>query len=89
VRHVTILGTKGGLSLVDDKLELYAQYGGSMFTLTPDEATVPLDVDECGHFVSCLLSGKRVSTPAAEGLKMMKIIDGLYESAENKREVLL
>jgi len=89
VRHVTILGTKGGLSLVDDKLELYAQYGGSMFTLTPDEATVPLDTDECGYFVSCLQTGKKVSTPATEGLKMMKIIDGLYESAETHREVLI
>ena len=84
-----LLGTKGGMTLVDDKIELYSQFGGSMFTLIPDEATIPLDIDECGHFVDCILNGKRVATPAAEGLKMMKIIDALYQSAEEKREVLL
>ena len=89
VRHVELLGTKGGMTLVDDKIELYSQFGGSMFTLIPDEATIPLDIDECGHFVDCILNGKRVATPAAEGLKMMKIIDALYQSAEEKREVLL
>ncbi len=89
IRHVELLGTKGGMTLVDDKLKLFGQFGGSMFTLIPDEATIPNDVSECGHFVSCILSGTKVDTPASEGLKMMKIIDGLYRSAEEKREILL
>ena len=89
VRHVELLGTRGGMTLVDDKLKLFSQFGGSMFTLIPDEATVPNDVSECGHFVDCILNGKKVATPASEGQKMMKIIDGLYRSAEEKREVLL
>ena len=89
IRHVEILGTKGGLKMVNDEIRLFAQFGGSMFTLTPDEATIPQDQDECGHFVSCVRTGARVTARAEQGLAMMKVIDGLYQSAAEKREVRL
>ena len=89
IRHVEILGTKGGLKMVNDEIRLFAQFGGSMFTLTPDEATIPQDMDECGHFVQCLRSGTRVIAPAQQGYQMMRIIDGLYQSAAQHSEVRL
>lgn len=89
VRYVELLGSKGGMTMEDDKIQLYTQLGGTMFTLIPDEATMQPDDDECGHFVDCILNGKKVSAPASEGAKMMYIIDGLYRSAEEKREILL
>lgn len=85
IRYVKIHGTKGSLSMVDDKIELYSQIAGTMFTSIADEATLPNDMDECGHFVDCIVNNKKVLVPAEEGLKMMEIIDFLYKSTDEKK----
>lgn len=89
VRYVKLYGTKGSLSMVNDKIVLYTQLGGTMFSMTADEATLPNDLDECGHFVECILQNKQVSAPAEDGYKMMKIIDVLYQSTFEQREIKL
>lgn len=81
VRYVELVGEKGGFRVENGRLRLFRQYGGTMFTLLPDETTMPEDVNECSHFVSSLLKGKRVLTPAEEGVYLMEIIDALYRSA--------
>lgn len=87
VRYVEFCGTKGGCQIHDEHIELYTQMGGSCFTLTPDPATIPLDLDECKHFCDAIISGNKVSTTADQGLEIMKIIDALYLSAANQEEV--
>ena len=86
-RYVKLYGSKGSLSMVDDHVELYNQIAGTMFTFVADLATIPDDMDECGHFVDCIIHNKKVLAPAEEGLKMMEIIDLLYQSANEKREI--
>jgi predicted dehydrogenase len=89
VRYVELVGTKGGMRMENDSIRLFTQLGGTMFTLTPDEATMPEGVNECSHFVSSLLAGQPVLTPATQGAELMRIIDGLYLSAETGDRVLI
>lgn len=90
VRYVELMGTEGGFLVEDDDFKLFKQFGGTMFTLHPDVKTMPEDVSECDHFVTCILeSGTQVITFAEQALQVMKIIDGLYESAKENREIIL
>jgi predicted dehydrogenase len=50
---------------------------------------MPEGVNECSHFVSSLLAGQPVLTPATQGAELMRIIDGLYLSAETGDRVLI
>ena len=87
IRYVELVGTKGGFRVENDHFRLFRQYGGTMFTLVPDEATIPEGINECSHFISSVLSGKKVLTPAEDGVYLMKIIDALYRSAEIRDRV--
>jgi predicted dehydrogenase len=89
VRYVEFFGTRGGCQIHDESFRLFTQLGGSMFTLVPDDATIPLNVDECGYFVDCVRNGKRVGPTADQGVAAMKIIDALYLSAARQKEILL
>lgn len=89
VRYIELVGTKGGFKVENDHFRLFKQYGGTMFTMLPDEATMPESINECSHFISSVLSGKKVLTPAEEGVHLMRIIDALYKSAEIKDRVLV
>ena len=58
-----------------------------MFTLTPDEATMPEDENECRLFVDAILNGAPLRTPASEGVALMRVIDALYASAASGEAV--
>jgi predicted dehydrogenase len=90
---VTLLcGTKGGLvqkNLDGDytfTAEVYTDEGGNLFTKTLDESmnSVP---SAYGEFVSSILERREPAATAEEGLKVMKILEGIYRSAETGREV--
>ncbi len=89
VRYVELVGTKGGFRVENDHFRLFKQYGGTMFTLLPDESTMPESINECSHFISSILSGKKVLTPAEEGVYLLQVIDALYKSAEINDRVLV
>ena len=44
---------------------------------------------EMNHFVDCCLNGTKCIAPAEDGLEIMRILDGIYRSAETGHEVLL
>ena len=45
--------------------------------------------NEINHFVECIETGKPCRNPAQDGVTLMKILDGIYESARTGHEVLL
>ena len=45
--------------------------------------------DEINHFVDCVQNGVPCRAPAEDGVQIMKILDGIYESARTGHEVIL
>ena len=81
VRYLEAYGAKAGFRLEDEKLQLFTQLGGTMFTLTPDEATMPLDENEFQSFVDCILEGKTPEASAEQGCRVLSLIDFIYENS--------
>ena len=90
---IELFGTKGGAKM-DPKLELYSEMNGYMTDMTLSGIETALDFDvifqnEINHFVACLQNQATCIAPAEDGVMMMKILDGIYESARTGHEVVI
>ena len=90
---VTLLcGTKGGLvqknvgGWYDFTAEVYTDEGGYLFTKKLDQAMVH-SPSAYSEFISSILEKRPPMATGEDGLKVMKILDGIYKSAETGREV--
>jgi len=99
--YSTLMGTEAGATLervfeidgVDDSsidtLELYTQEQGEavdrVVKLEPDEAMGRHAA--VMHFVDCLIKGEQPISPGTDGLRLMKIIDAMYKSADSGKAV--
>ena len=90
--EIELFGTKAGAKL-DPELKIFSSMSGYM---TNVELTSPtaLSFDglfqkEIDHFVDCVRTGKPCRNPAEDGVTLMKILDGIYESARTGHEVIL
>ncbi|MDR2104060.1 MAG: Gfo/Idh/MocA family oxidoreductase [Treponema sp.] len=85
-------GTKGGAKL-SPELELYTEINGYLADVNLAAPTAlsfnGLFEAEIDHFVDCLLKGTPCRTPAQDGVEIMRILEGIYESARLGREVIL
>lgn len=89
---IALYGTKGGVTVSPD-LHFYSTASGYM-TDTVLKAQTALDFGdlfqkEIDHYVSCVTDGTVCRSPAEDGVAMMRILMGAYESAETGHEVLL
>ena len=89
---IELFGTKAGAK-IDPGLELYSQSNGYM-TNVQLAADTALSFDglferEIDHYVSCILDGAACRAPAEDGVALMRILDGIYESARTGHEVIL
>jgi predicted dehydrogenase len=81
-----LLGTKGGLVQrnLDEtykfEAELFLEQGGNHFDMKVHPPFPPVRSAMC-HFIDCILSGKAHLATGEEGLKVMQILDALYQSA--------
>jgi len=82
---IDLMGTEAGLSL----------FPARVFRSTPDGyqtvnlnlPKVPHQEDRVHHFVSCVLDSRRPLVPIEESLKLQKILDAVYLSAQTGKEV--
>lgn len=81
IRYIDAYGTKAGFRLENDGLKLFTQLGGTMFTLVPDEATMPLDGNEFRSFAESIISDTPTEATAEQGLRVMELIDMIYASS--------
>lgn len=81
VRYLEACGTKAGFRLEDEHLQLYTQLGSTMFTLLPDEATMPLDGNEFSSFVNSILSDTTPEANSLQGYNIMSLIDLIYQES--------
>lgn len=92
VGKIELFGTKAGAKL-DPELEIYTDLNGYM---TNVQLTTPtalsfngLFENEIDHYVDCVQNGTACKSPAEDGITLMEILDGIYESARIGHEVIL
>ena len=89
---VELMGDKGGVKISDD-VEFYSVKNGYLTDMVFNgRAKVDFDgifQSEINHFVDCVADGIPCLSTAADGVEMMKIIDGIYRSAESRHEVII
>ncbi|MFH1006428.1 MAG: Gfo/Idh/MocA family oxidoreductase [Candidatus Latescibacterota bacterium] len=88
----TLCGDKGGLvhkninEGYEFTAELHTEENGNLFTKTLDARTTP--VPSAYHeFVDSILEKRPPMATGEQGLKVMKILEGIYKSAETGKEV--
>jgi predicted dehydrogenase len=88
----TLYGTKGGLvqknlnGTYQWRAEVYTEEGGNLYTKVLDKALVS-SPSAYSEFVSSILEKRPPSAPGEDGLKVMKVLEGLYRSAETGKEI--
>jgi len=92
VANIELFGTKAGAKL-DPKLEFYSEQNNYLVDVIPAHDTAlsfeGLFEGEIAHFIDCIANGTKCISPAEDGVELMRIIDGIYESARTGREVIL
>lgn len=86
-------GTKAGAKITN-QVELFSSMSGYM---TNTQLAYPTSFDfvhsfnsEIKHFIDCItVPGTKCIAPAEDGVVLMKILDGLYESAKTGHEVII
>ena len=88
----TLYGTRGSLVQKNEEggyqftAELFTEEEGNFFTKTLESRTVPTP-SAYHEFVNSILEKRQPSATGEQGLKVMKILEGIYKSAEKGREV--
>jgi predicted dehydrogenase len=88
--ELQFFGVKGGAKL-NPELELYTEINDYLVDIN---LATSLNFDglfeaEIDHFVDCVRTGVPCRAPAADGVEIMRILDGVYESARTGHEVIL
>ena len=83
-----IYGSKAGATL--SPLVVYGERNGY---LSDDKITIETSDDpflrEITHFADCVLNDKPVKYPIVQAIQMQQMLNGIYESASSKKEVIL
>lgn len=88
---VKLFGEKGGLEL-EPELSLVTEKHDTILTLSPQITSLTFDPNngfqrEIDHFVDACLGRTETISPVSDGVEMMKILTGIYESGAKQTEV--
>lgn len=89
---VRLYGDKGGLEIHPEVL-LLSKKSNTIVTMTPQTDHASFDADqafqnEIDHFIACCRENRSPLSPVQDGVEIMKIICGIYESAELGKEIV-
>ena len=87
VVYTTLMGTKGGADV--DPLRVYTEMHGALVDVTPSYSNQSGHLMEIKHFVDCIVNGKEPISTGEHGLEVTRILDAIYKSAEQGREIAL
>ena len=88
--YVKLMGTRGGAEITGNELTVYTDLHGEQVDITP--ACAPREWSDCiaaeiAHFVDCIRAGRTPMSTGEQGVEIMQILDGIYESAAGNRMV--
>ncbi|WP_075980386.1 Gfo/Idh/MocA family protein [Bacillus massilinigeriensis] len=86
-----LYGEKGGAE-IEPELFIVSEKHDTILNITPQVDNLSFDFvkgfqNEIDYFVGCCLDEKKILSPVEDGVEMMKILCGIYESAENGKEI--
>lgn len=91
---VTVFGAEGGMILdlaapKADQLRIYTKLNGSYVEAKPMEVLLPDPPEPTvqAHFINCLRTGRTPDTSDERGLAEMKVLDAIYASSDEQREI--
>ncbi len=82
-----VYGDKGGATL--EPLRVYTEAHGRPADITPAYPNIGGHEAEIAHFIECIVENKPPIATADQALDVMKILDGIYRSAETGQSVSL
>ncbi|MGO4180206.1 oxidoreductase [Paenibacillus sp. FSL A5-0031] len=90
---VKLYGEKGGFE-IDPETVIVTEQNDTILNVYPQTDHAGFDFvgafqNEINHFVDCVANGKQPISPVADGVEIMKILVGIYESAAKGAEVRL
>ena len=92
VGNIELFGTRAGCKL-DPELTIFTDMNQYLANVKLAQSTAlsfdGLFDNEINHFVGCIETGRPCRNPAQDGVTLMRILDGIYESARTGHEVLL
>ena len=83
--YIKISGTKAGASL--NPFTLYTEEDGQELDKSLDAPSINGFDEEVKHFVGCIVDEKVPISSAEQGIMLMQMLDGIYESAQKGRSV--
>jgi len=88
---VKLFGTKGGLE-VDPEVSIITEKYNTILNVEPQVNSKGFHFSqafqaEIDHFVNCVQTGSEPISPVEDGVEIMKILRGIYESAATGKEV--
>lgn len=92
---LTLYGTEGGCELdvpnyTDrDTVSFFTESGGAPVVIKPNIITRGGHERAVAHFIDCINTGTPPEASGDQGMKLMSIIDGLYQSALTGKEVMI
>ncbi len=92
IAYLELFGERGAARLTP--LKIHKEMHGNLVNVTPELAS-PRNVykqsyaAEIDHFVDCVRRRARPVSPGEDGLELMRVVDALYASAAEGREVVL
>lgn len=87
VFYSQLMGTKGGATL--EPLRIFTDRHGVPEDFVPHAPQIHGHLAEVEHFVDCILKRKQPLAPVEHGVAIMRILDGIYRSAETGQQVNL
>ncbi|WP_442593832.1 Gfo/Idh/MocA family protein [Neobacillus sp. D3-1R] len=88
---VHLFGEKGGAE-IEPQLSIVSEKHDTILNITPQVDNLSFDFvkgfqNEIDYFVECCQNGKEVLSPVEDGVEIMKILCGIYESASKGKEI--
>ncbi|MCY3739720.1 MAG: Gfo/Idh/MocA family oxidoreductase [Candidatus Poribacteria bacterium] len=83
--YIKIAGTKAGATL--NPFTLYTEKDGKEVDKPLDAPSINGFDEEVKHFVECIVEDKTPISSAEQGIMLMQMLDGIYESSEKGRSV--
>lgn len=88
---VNLYGESGGVEL-EPALEIITEKHNTILNATPQIDSRTFDFNEAfqseiDHFISCAQGRSQTESPVEDGVEMMKILCGIYESSEKGTEI--
>ncbi|MGE5561177.1 MAG: Gfo/Idh/MocA family protein [Chloroflexota bacterium] len=91
--YLELYGDRAGAQL-DPEFEIYGNIGPHLTDTRPlidpelNRSRHSIN-EQAAHFIDCIANGTPCLSPAEDGLEMMRIIDAIYESARQGREITI